>query len=106
MNKTPFTTSPSYYTDIHGSPGRCVIKSPRGLVATMEAGYQTREEDAARIVATVEAFPRVLAALKSLFENTAMQPACYDSDGTGQRKYADAILAARIEIDRAEGRTS
>jgi hypothetical protein len=67
MKHTPFTSSPGYYTDLHGSPGRLVIKSPRGLIATMQAGYgQTREEDAARIVATIEAFPVALAALREI----------------------------------------
>ena len=69
MNNTPFTTSPGYRVEIHGSPGKCAIKSPRGLVAIMEAGNgSTREEDARRIVATIEAFPVLLAALKEVTE--------------------------------------
>lgn len=104
MNNTPFTTSPGYRVEIHGSPGRCAIKSPRGLVAIMEAGNaDTREKDAARIVATVEAFPRVLAALKEA--EKALCKALPFCPADGEAHYVGKWLGeVRAAIALAEGR--
>jgi hypothetical protein len=102
MNNTPFTTSPGYRVEIHGSPGRCAIKSPRGLVAIMEAGNaDTREDDAARIVATVNAYPRALAILKELAEQHDEMLATFPKGFGWGRLISDK---ARAEIALAEGR--
>ena len=99
MNNTPFTTSPGYRVEIHGSPGKCAIKSPRGLVAIMEAGNgSTREEDARRIVATVEAFPRLLATLKELAAYVEQEFAC-------SHPLHERATEARAVIALAEGRS-
>ncbi len=67
MNARPFTTSPGYRVAPYGTAGQTAILSPRGCVALMNAGSQpVRDTDAAQIVATCEAFPRLLAVARAV----------------------------------------
>ena len=109
MTTTTTPVHPQYSVGTHGN--QTAIMSQRGLICTLEAGYQqTREQDAAFIVQCVNSHAALVEALEALTEHSSGTNTAFFVKGTvkamhaamqGQKMLLDS---ARAALAQAKGR--